>query len=228
MKLLKALFLATAMIAMTTACNSNDDVIDNGGLYNSLVTYEGTLKSETGDIQKDVASFTFYTTDLTNPIYYSATGMTRKIDAEAGQRMIISYYLGNGMSYGQSGQISLYTYRNVPGGPVEIKTAAEAEAANAPMTVTNINRTGNYINLFARLMNNPDRTFTMIADETTVGTATVDLYVTTATPSTGNTGTISEQIASFDITSIWRNPSTTAIRVHINNTSGQKVFDFTK
>lgn len=231
MKFIKSLLIATGLMALTTACNDSDD---NGGYIgqqlNSLVTYDMTVSSSEGDVTKDIAYFTFYTDDnTTTPISYTATGMTRKIEAKPGSRMIISYYLAGGQSMGQSGPITLVTYRTVPGGAVEVKPTAEAQKANAPIPVSNINRTGNYINLFARMMNNPDRTFTMIADESTVGTETVDMYVTTATPASGDTGVVGEQVASFDMTEIWRNPSTKKVLVHVNNNADtKKVFEFSK
>lgn len=228
-KTIKNLFIAAGLTVLGTSCNDSDDNGYNSQPMNSLVTYDMTVSSEDKDITKDISYFTFYTDDNNSaPISYTATGLTRKIEAKPGSRMIITYYL-NGQSVGQSGPISLITYRTVPGGDVETKPTAEAQAANAPIPVSAINRTGNYINLFARMMNNPQRTFTMIADEATVGTETVDMYVTTAVPPTGDSGVINEQVASFNMTSIWRNPTTMKVRVHINNTAGtQKVFEFKK
>lgn len=230
MKSIKTLLTAIAVMVMTTACNDSENSDPNSStLFNSLVTYDMTMSDEKGDVLKDIAYFTFYTDDnRSNPISYFSTGMTKKIDAEPGSRMIIAYYLAGGQAFGQSGQISLVTYRTVPGGTVEIKPTAEAEAANAPMQIVWINRTGNYINLTARLMNNPDRTFTMIADQATVGQSIVDMYVTTATPSTGDTGIIGEATASFNMESIWRNANTEKVRIHINNTVGTNVYEFTK
>lgn len=228
MKLIKTILLALCLTAITTSCNDNDPNYESTPLT-SLVTYDMTIASGDNDISKDIAYFTFYTDDNNSaPITYTATGMTRKIEAQPGSRMLIAYYL-NGQAMGQSGSITLITYRTVPGGTVEIKPTDEAQAANAPIPVSAINRTGNYINLFVRMMNNPDRTFTMIADQATVGTETVDMYVTTAVPSSGDTGIINEQVASFDMTAIWRNPTTMKVRVHVNNTAGtQNVFEFSK
>lgn len=229
MKFIKSFLIAAGLMAVTSACNDSHNEDYTSYLYNSLVTYDMTVTPDDKDITKDIAYFTFYTDNNNiNPISYFATGMNQKIDAQPGDRMIIAYYLAGGQTFGQSGQISLYTYRKVPGGAVEVKPTAEAQAANAPMAVTNINRTGNYINLFTRMMNNPDRTFTMIADESTVGQAMVDLYVTTAVPASGDTGIINEQVASFNMESIWRNANTNGVRVHINNTAGNTTFEFMK
>lgn len=227
MKLIKTILFALCLTAIATSCNDNDPNYESIP-FTSLVTYDRTVASGDNDISKDVAYFTFYT-DNNNAISYFATGMTRKIEAQPGDRMIIAYYMTGGQSYGQSGQISLYTYRKVPGGNVEVKSTAEAEAANAPIYINWLNRTGNYINLSTRIMSNPDRTFTMIADEATVGQPTIDVYITTAVPATGDTGVVTEEIASFNMESVWHDPTTTKVRVHVNNTAGtQKVFEFSK
>lgn len=229
-KTIRTLLMAAGLTVLASSCNDNsNDNGFNGVPYNSLVTYDMTVASADNDVTKDIAYFTFYTEDNnTAPISYTATNLSRKIEATPGQRMIIAYYL-NGQSLGQSGPITLITYRTVPGGAVEVKPTAEAEAANAPISVTTINRTGKYINLFARLMYNPDRTFTMIADESTVGTETVDLYVTTAVPASGDSGVVNEQVASFDISQVWNKAETMSVRVHVNNTAGtQKVYEFKK
>lgn len=231
MKFLKSLFIATTLLTLTAACNDKDDDMYYGqGEFNSLVTYDRTVANPDGNISRDVAYFTFYTDDNNRaPIMYTATGMSRKITANPGDRVIIAYTLAGGQPFGSSGPISLITYRKVPGGKAEFKPTDEAQAANAPMALQWINRTANYINLEAKLMNKPNRTFTMIGDAATEGQATVELYVTTAAPADGDTGVRSGQIASFDIESIWRNPNTSKIRVHVNNSAGtQNVFEFTK
>lgn len=230
LKFFKIILIASGLLTLTTACNDSDDEdYYYGGAISSLVTYDMTVESGDHDISNDIAYFTFYTDDNNSaPITYTATGMTRKIEAEPGSRMIITYYL-YGQTIGQSAQITLVTYRTVPGGVVETKTTAEAQAANAAIPVSDINRTGNYINLFARMMNNPDRTFTMIADQATVGTETIDMYITTDAPSSSDSGVINDQVASFDMTALWRNPTTRKVRVHVNNTNGtKKEFEFSK
>ncbi len=229
-KTIRNLMIAVGLTVLATSCNdSNDDSGYTGQPISSLVTYDMTVASADNDITKDISYFTFYTDDnQTAPISYTATNLSRKIEAKPGSRMIIAYYL-NGQTLGQSGEITLITYRTVPGGTVEVKPTDEAEAANAQIPVTDINRTAHYINLFARMMNNPDRTFTMIADQATVGTETVDMYVTTAVPPTGDSGVINEQVASFDISQVWNNPSTMCVRVHVNNTAGtKKIYEFRK
>lgn len=236
---LAAVALVATASTMTSCVDNDDDNTTGGGARTfALVTYTVTETILMGDGGNGyVSTFAYYGADNTAANCRS-TYETRlpKDVAEAGQRMVIGYTLNNSNSTPYpSGAINVMSYVLVPTISLQTGTHEEATANNAPMAIYNvqgqpsINRTGNYINLEIYMPYFADREFSIIADESTLSTDTPELYISTKEKGQGS-GTTAVQMASFEITDVWRNPSVTGVKIHVNNTAGNQlqVFEFKK
>lgn len=230
---------AATMLTAGSCVSDNDDNYFNQPQSTNLVTYTGneTIVTDNPDNPGYVSTFTYYGVD--NVVATSRTTYETRLPKDAakpGQRMMISYTLNNSNATPYpSGVINLKSYRLIPTAQVENAPHEKAIANNAEMPIyyignqPEISRTGNYINLQTRLRNYTEREFTILADESTLSSDMPDLYIST-TPKGTDTGIISVEMASFDITEVWRNPAINGVRIHINNTANDKqnIFEFKK
>lgn len=234
--------IVMAAVAMTAlpSCNSDDDtdlIMTNPRL--ALVTYTGTrdVASQPGEMPTYVSTFDYYGTDGASSSCYTTVQTRIPSDlVKPGQRMVIGYSLVNGgSSLIPSGEIELKKYVLVNTVALTYGDHLQATAANAEMplyyegSTPSINRTGNYINLEAIMQYYPEREFSILADETTLDTSMPDLYISTTEKGIPQ-GVKSRTMASFDISTIWRNPSISGVKIHIKNTGGnlQQEFIFRK
>ncbi len=210
--------IAALTAAMHASCNSDDDNEPAAPKAEALVTFDGNIGEN--------AYFTYLSKDDGPTLtLYSSRKMPE--DINKGQRMVISYNPGT-QGINNSGMIELMSYRTVPTEVVQVVPTAEAQAANAAMNLYEIYRTGTYINVNATLPIVEGRTFSIYADEATMESGMPHLYVTTTAP-TGDAPYKLAVLSSYDITSVWRNPSVRGVTVHINNTSSDtKTFEFLK
>lgn len=214
---LSLILLALVSAIISTSCINDDN--SNDITYSNLVTYTGNIGTNAYfeyQGENDAKPVTLYTNRILSGI-------------SEGQRMVIMYSLENENQYGKDGYIQLLTYSSVPTVAVRTATTSEAQAANEPMYLYAIARTGKYINIDANLPLIEGRTFSILADEATLHSEMPELYVTTKTPS-GNTGLNESTLASFDISSIWNMADIRGVKIHVNdiNPSGKKVYEFTK
>lgn len=219
-KLTSALLIALSTAVAFTACNDSDSGSSATDNYTALVTYNGPTAGSD--------YFEFRNLGDAEPVIFHCPAAVNATQFKAGQRMII-LFTPIGHKADQSGPITLQSYQPVPTITVEQATSAEVQDANAEMRVNAINSSGHWINLEATVSIYRDRKWKMLADESTTGTGTVDLYITTDAVS-GPAGYSGSVLSSYNISSVWANPAVNAVRVHINNTEpgGKKVFEFKK
>ena len=208
------LSLVIAPAAVTLSSCSNDDP-EQITYYQDFVSYRGLNAGVTTlDFQRlDDSPLITYTANSTIP---DPTGQHPK----DGQRLVISYSLGRpGMTYGESGPINLYQVYSCFQDPIVSLPTSQAMESNAPFYVNTIVRAGHYINIEGLLPYSPKRTITMVLDEATSTGPIAELYLTTAVPDGSQTGGDAYVAASFDIASLWANPTVSAVKVHVNNTN---------
>lgn len=226
------LLMMAAFVAVGVAsCVDNAD--DDEALKNQLFVSVGNYKGFDG------INYSFEVV-LTNGNYITLT--SKKLnnkDIAVGARCVISYYITGEQGYEMSGEVEVVNCSEVPTIAIEVAEVAEAEAANAEMNVyygkggyqSTVYRTGNYINVNLYLPIIEGRTFKALASDASTLSGVADVYLTTSTPN-NDWSTKQVMMVSVDITELWRNPTTTGIRLHINNSnmqgSNQKVFEFKK
>ncbi|MCM1292464.1 MAG: hypothetical protein NC111_00700 [Bacteroides sp.] len=246
MKTANKLKTLAAMIALTiastltlTSCVDNDDDNGYGGDISgvtALVTFQGTVASPTADgsIQR-ISTFTYYPVGNGQPSTFTAVGAVDS-DIQIGRRCILEYIPVDYSNPTASGNVTLIRCRPIATSEVQLVDAATAQAANAPIALARtggnweINRTGYYINLIANMPVYSDRKFLIYADESTVDTQTVELYLTTEAEGEP-TGVTQSVMGSIDITQVWRNANVERVNIHINNSTlsnAQSVFTFEK
>lgn len=237
-KIIRMAIASIVALGCFTACNdSKSDPNINQSGFTALVTYTGNLQHTLANGEHVmVSNFEYYDTDNTVSAAYTTPETKIPDDLfRSGQRMVITYIPATeGTRYPQ-GEIDLKRYVVVPTATLTYDEHDKAIANNAEMTLyyvnrqPSINRTGNYINMEIYMPYYEEREFSIVADESSLETSIPDLYISTAIKGTGG-GVIAVTLASFDISSLWHNPSYTGVRVHINNNGGdqQKVFTFNK
>lgn len=237
-RIISPALLAAAILCLATACIDGDDNDFTGidGVRTALVTYSGETNVEMTDGTTGyVSAFAYYGAD--NTVSTCRTTVETHLPDKAasiGQRMVITYtQLGGNTQQYPTGTIELKSYTLVPTIALQTVSHETAIGATAEMPLIyygmqpGLNRTGNYINLEVQLPVYTEREYVIYADETTLQNAMPDLYIST-NPKGQSQGLKALQIASFDISEIWRNPSVTGVSIHINNTAGtrQQVFEF--
>lgn len=230
MKSLRNMAMATMMAALTLiflpGCSTSDD--DNYSGLQSLVTFAGNVDN--------ASYFTLQEIDDAAPATLYSLNKISNPAIKAGQRMVIRYTIAGEQKVGESGPIELLAYQTVPTSSVEVVPTATAQEADEEMDVLyfqgkySVFRTGTFINIEVTLPNCASRTFSIYADEATMDNGMPELYITTGTTTMPDNYS-SLALASFDIASVWNQPTVNGIKVHINNsniTYPQKVFEFRK
>jgi hypothetical protein len=223
-----ALLSTTLLLGSCVSDDDNNPV--NPTAPTALVTFIGNRTSGTAENSVTRSYFELLTTENhAFTLYSTAETALQGEKYKDGQRMVLTYQPTQGQGVLADGEVQIMRAPVlVWTSEVETATTEEAQAANAPMHVMAINRTGNYINLEARLPYYTEREYSILLDESTAGSDMPELYVTTTAKGYPQ-GTTTSDIASFDITTVWRNPAISGIKIHINNTgSTQQVYNFLK
>lgn len=230
---LMAMFVsAIAVTACSDSDNGQPDVF-----CTALVTYERSTPAPEGSVDNTATVyFTYYGENDAMPTTLT-TKANMPSDMKQGQRCILSFIPNDFANPTATGTVKLVRCLNVATSSVQTAPAATAQAANAPINLLytkgqpQLKRTGPYINVEAYMPYVEDRTFSIIADESTLQSNMPDLYLTT-TASQPVHGITNTTIGSIDIQSIWRRLDIDGVRIHINNSNpnypDQTVFEFKK
>lgn len=221
-KYLKILALsAIAAITMQSCMDSGSDG-PTFNVYQNVVTFTGSSDGR--------SNFLFQELNDSPEVSLYANVSIKGDGAVPGCRMLIGYTLDENRVYGESGPINLRQAALVYESTVATVPADEAKAANAPIPVLTMFRTGKYINLQARLTTAEGRTFRILADESTVDTDMPHLYITTDVPEGVAPGYEVTATASLSIAPIWDKPSVRGVKIHVNNTGNiyHQEFEFLK
>lgn len=222
---LAALIVAAASTVLTSCNDSGND--DYTYTVSALVTYEQTssaINPTTGALDYS-STFTFYGPGNSTSSTLIAPAAIPSSILTPGQRCVITFTPRDYNNPTATGTIELVgSPMAVPTSTATTAPAQQAQQANAPINIIYINGspsltlTGPYINLEAQMPIAADRTFSIVADESTLSNPMPDLYLTTATTSTpaANTAAV---LASVNIGSIINRPGVEGVKLHVNNSN---------
>lgn len=214
-----ALTLSLAATAVVTSCDDNDG--ESYEIYQNIVTFEGNNGRN--------MEFSYQEIDDSPVITLTAAGNLDHKTVPPGSRLLLTYYLPEGMTYGRSGTVNARALERVRTATAEILPTDEAAERNAPIYVYTMYRSGHYINLYCSMTDDAKRVFTLSADESTIGTDTPHLYVSSVT-ATDPVAHERNYMVSMDMATVWNDPSVKVVKVHINNTNNiyNTTFTFNK
>lgn len=210
MNRIKLLSIRALVCAALLAASCSDDNDGNSiAVYQNVVTFTGN--------QPEGARFEFQEADDSPAVVLGVSGHVNEEKVKPGTRLLMIYSLPEGYSYGHDcmnvvlrGLQTIYTATITP------LPHTEAVAANAPIYLNTIYRTGHYINVTASMPALTGRSYTLAADETTLGTSNVEAYLTTSTEEEKPMFN-ENQTLSIDISPVWEMAQTKNLTIHINN-----------
>lgn len=208
-----AILLISLVLLAVTSCRDNEP-----GSPNNLDA-AWTIATFTGNIDGR-ATFEFRKTDDQPLITLTAQGAVETDDNLKPQaRVYIAYVPQNGDPY-SSGPVELLTISVITSSAVSVADAATLRGWDTtPVYLLTAWRSGQYINVYCRLPY--DKTpgcFSLLADESTVGSGRPQIYLCHEMPKEVNTF-MRAYYASFDISSILDREDVEAIDVHVNNSN---------
>lgn len=157
-------------------------------------------------------------------------GIRGNIDTEkypAGTRMLMTYSLPDGIDYGENcNEVQLRGLQTVYSGKVTPLPYPGIQPLIKPVRLITIYRTGHYINFTANMPALDKRTYSLYADESTVGSPDVRLYLTTAVDAESPTYNAT-QTGSIDISDVWNATSTRSVTVTVDNSENPYRTEFT-
>lgn len=214
----KILLAAALIMALLSSCKDSHDgpTID---IYQNLVTF----------ITNSGNTAIFEYQEL-NDSPVIRLGIKGNIDAEkypAGTRMLMTYSLPEGTSYGEScPEVQLRGLQTVYSGSVTPLPYSQIEPLIKPVRLITIYRTGHYFNFTTNMPDLSKRSYSIYADRSTIGTSDVKLYLTTAVDTETPTYN-SNQTGSIDISEVWNASTTRSVTVKVDNTENPYRTEFT-
>ena len=217
-------FLLMMFAALSLAGCVNDDNVDGEiiPVLTDIVTFEGNTDGH--------SHFTLVRVDDLPPVSLSGDIELNSADLKAGQRVLMAYQPAEGQGAYQSGNITVRAVSLINNGNVEIWDRDRLEGWNDdPVYLYSIWRTGDYINLYCRLIYSTEpRRFALVASESSLETDIVNLYLVHDLPTPVNSHDRA-YYASFNIADVWHRSSCKGVRVHVANSNLDKYsFDFLK
>lgn len=210
-----------AIYSGITSC-SEDETDFNVAIYQNVVTFIGNGPA--------TANFTYREIDDSPLVTLCVRGSLDTTRVHAGSRLLMTYSLPDGIANGADCyDVTLRGLQTIYTDTVSIVPAEEASAANAPIYLSTLYRTGHYLNLYCSMPALSGRKYFLMADESTLDSDTASLYLSTrvkeSIPSYNAT-----QVASIDISPVWDRPGVRAVAVRVNNTNNpyRTIFTFTK
>lgn len=157
-------------------------------------------------------------------------GIKGNIDTEkypAGTRMLMTYSLPEGISYGENCQeVQLRGLQTVYSGSVTPLPYPQIQPLVKPIRLITIFRTGHHINFTTNMPELAKRKYDIYADISTIGSPDVKLYLTTSTEDETPTFN-STQTGSVDISEVWNASTTRSVIVCIDNSENPYRTEFT-
>lgn len=211
------------LVAATLACACSDGHGPDGPvdmILWDIVTYEGHTESE-GSI------FTFRQID-DSPLI-TLTTPQRIESLEAGQRLLIAYCPESGKAY-TDGPVSVRSASLINQSRLYMEPSADYEPWDRDKVyLYSMWRTGNYINLHARLTYSEEpRILRLVLDPSSLEGDYADIYLVHKLPAViENHDRVC--YASFDIAEVWDKELLKGVRIHVANSNLNKdIFTFEK
>ncbi len=218
MRQLPALITIAILMLATTSCRDDHDG-PTYAIFQNIVTFAGN--SET------TANFEYQESDDSPMVFLGVKGNLTDERVKKGTRLLLTYSLPEGFDYGQNcNDVILRGIQTIYTDTVTPLPSPDAIAFNAPIGLKTMTRSGSYINFTATMPQIAGRDYSLAADEATVGSSTVSMYLTTTVKEDKPTYN-SIQTGSIDISPVWNLPTTRAIEINVNNTYNPNYTKFT-
>lgn len=210
--------MVAVIAAAVTSCNS-DDGNNDFSMFMSFVTLENSTDTGT--------KFTTNIGENSELVTFTSSVVLKEEQYPKGKRYIIGYSNEKNERYA-SGPINLYTIITVANGDVARSTPeAIALLQKDPISVTLLQREGNYINIEANApVTISPKLFGLYVDENTMNNEYPDVYVGFQTDNTG--GVDRQFYGSFSIKSLWESPTCKGIKVHFRSFGVEKEIELKK
>lgn len=192
---LSGIMMVLLLLPAFTSCNSSDDNKDRDTIFAIFVT----LASQNGD----QLSFTAQEDSDSDIVTYTTTLKLNPGQVTVGKRYVLLFTNGTTDKPFQSGPVDVINIYNIYNGSIAAKTQQEIDAAStAPFSVTNITRTGKYLNLEINAETDAiPRAFTVYVDQATLTNEYPVVYIALDADVKGlNFSTL---FGSFDIAEVW-------------------------
>lgn len=211
-KAITAQAFALAALLLTASCSDDSDG-QSIAVYQNVVTFTGN--------QPEGARFEYQEADDSPTVMLGVAGHVNEEKVKPGTRLLMVYSLPDGYDYGRDcmnvvlrGLQTIYTATITP------LPHTDAVAANAPIYLNTIYRTGHYVNVTASMPALAGRTYSLVADESTLNGPDVEAYLTSATEE--DKPMFNEnQTLSVDISPVWDLEQTKSLTIHVNNTNNK-------
>lgn len=203
------------------SCRENDTSGPGDQYCSSIVTFAG---NEAGE------SVFEYRADGDSPLIRLTGGiLLDQNNVAIGSRLLMSYRVEPGKNPLDGGRVEIYGLQYVLGDTVTLTESMPSDAG--PLYLLTLTRSGEYIDIFARMPTGTDRSIDIIADTTAIDeNGRMPLCVTATNPGQP-TSYESQAVASIWIGPAWNNPRIRGVKIIVNNSNnpyrGEFIFDKT-
>lgn len=223
LKLLNTCLLA-ALLVLPVSCRNDDSDPDPTVTFTDMATLVSNSESEgivfaisaEGDSPEVSVAFPGQTLDSSV--------------AQPGRRYLIRYTVDGNRPY-TTGTGRLLGINAAHNGLVDDDTdAAALFAASSPQTLVSVWRTGDWINLEAlcTYVSGAPAVYNIVADTESLGTSHPDMYLVYTPDNIEDGATTRTLYSSFNIGSLWNNPSFSGLTLHIKTADGVRAYVFNR
>lgn len=229
MKKVKSLFTLclVALLATVAMTSCDDEQKTPGGTaqFAALVTFVSS--NDQGSVFVAQENNESSPVTLTSPMKIDKPDANGLNGLNPGERCIIYYSNDSGKPF-QAGSIRIYTIRIIANGKILSESMAEIRKGMAdPIRVSNVERIGQYVNVFAKApFNSEAKQFIIAVDEATVNDEVPQAYVLFKSDNAGVADR--EIIGSFDISSVWNLSTCKGLTIHYKDGEKDASVSFAK
>ena len=216
-------FTSVIIIASTLASCSDSSDEPGVSMFQNIVTFTGNGAT--------AAYFEYQEYEDSPAVTLAVRGPLNEKKVALGTRLLMTYSLPADVKYGEDcSDVTLRGLQTIYTDTATTVDHATALAAQAPIYVTTLYRSGPYINLYCYMPSLPSRKYFIVADESSIGADTVKMYLSTRVPEESPTYN-STQVASIHLGELWtKSPTGQIFSLEVNNTNNvyRRRFNFTK
>lgn len=198
------------LLAMLASCSdSSDDPAV--AVYQNIVTFMGNGPT--------AAYFGYREYGDSPEVTLGVPGTLDTKKVAVGTRLLMTYSLPSDVKYGDNcSDVTLHSLQQIYTDTVTTVSHQQAMEANAPIYLSTLYRSGPYINIYASMPILPSRRYFIVADESTIQSDTIRLYLSTSVPEQKPTYN-STQVASIYLGPLWTESTGKTFSLAVNNTN---------
>lgn len=206
-RLLISLLVAIAAVAALPGCKESDTSGPAGQFCSSIVTFAGNDSGE---------SVFEYRVEGDSPLIRLTGGLRLDESKVAvGSRLLMAYGVEPGKDPLDGGRVEIYSLQYVINDTVTLTDRLPSEPG--PLYLLTLTRSGEYIDIFARMQKTPLRSIAIVADTSAIDADGLMPLCVTAVDPTQPTSYQSQAVASLWIGPAWSNPRIRGVRITVDN-----------